>query len=103
MKYNKLVRDKIPEIIEDGGTNVITHIASDDEYQQKLHEKLLEEVEEYLESHRTEELADILEVLYALCKIQNLSWEDLEKTRKEKAEERGAFTKHIILDETIDE
>jgi predicted house-cleaning noncanonical NTP pyrophosphatase (MazG superfamily) len=100
MKYNKLVRDKIPEIIKSKGSIPITHIASDLEYKQKLNEKLQEEVNEFFEDSNKEELADILEVIYVLCDIYELDKNELEKIRKEKSEKKGAFKDKIILDET---
>ncbi|HHD80159.1 MAG TPA: phosphoribosyl-ATP pyrophosphohydrolase [Campylobacterales bacterium] len=100
MKYNKLVRDKIPEIIKNKGITPITHIASDEEYQQKLKAKLQEEVNEFLEDNSQEELADILEVIYALCNLYNFDKDKLEQLRKDKAEKRGKFKDKIILDET---
>jgi predicted house-cleaning noncanonical NTP pyrophosphatase (MazG superfamily) len=113
MKYNKLVRDKIPEIIKNSGTIPITHIASEEEYKQKLKAKLKEEVNEFLEDSNEEELTDILEVIYALCKVQNIDKEKLEQIRKNKAEKQGgktrrknkaekqgSFKNKIILDET---
>jgi predicted house-cleaning noncanonical NTP pyrophosphatase (MazG superfamily) len=100
MEYNKLVRDRIPEIITNKGAIPITHIADNQEFIEKLEEKLQEEVNEFLESKNTEELADILEVVHAICKTKNVSIEDLEKIRKLKAEERGAFAKKIILERT---
>jgi len=100
MKYNKLVRDKIPEIIKNNGAIPITHIADDEEYWQKLKEKLQEEVEEFLKDENEEELADILEVIYAICDFKNFDKEKLELLRKKKAEERGGFKDKIILDET---
>ncbi|MBS3091025.1 nucleoside triphosphate pyrophosphohydrolase [Candidatus Pacearchaeota archaeon] len=100
MKYNKLVRDKIPDIINNKGKVPKTHIASPHEYKSKLNEKLLEEVNEYLKSENSEELADILEVIHSIAKSNNLSKADLEEIRQSKANERGSFEKKIILDET---
>ena len=100
MKYDKLVRDKIPEIIKSKGVVPITHIASDEEYQQKLKAKLQEEVNEFLEDLNQEELADILEVIYALCDLYKFDKEKLEQLRKDKAKKRGGFKDKIILDET---
>lgn len=100
MKYNKLIRDKIPEIIKNKGTVPITHIASDEEYQQKLKAKLQEEVDEFLKDSNEEELADILEVIYALCDLYDIDKDKLEQLRKDKAEKRGGFKDKIILDET---
>jgi len=99
MKYNKLVRDKIPEIIKSKGKTPLTYIADDKEYKEKLKKKLHEEVEEFTSSEDKEELADILEVIYAICKSKNIKFEGLEKIRKEKQKERGGFRDKIILKE----
>jgi len=100
MRYNKLVRDKIPEIIKNKGAVPITHIASDDEYWQKLKEKLQEEVNEFTKDGNDEEIADILEVIYAICDYKKIDKKELELLRKKKVEERGGFKNKIILDET---
>ena len=100
MKYNKLVRDKIPGIIKSKGAVPITHTASDNEYQQKLKAKLQEEVNEFLKDSNEEELADILEVIYALCDMYKIDKNKLEQLRKEKAMKRGGFKNKIILDKT---
>jgi len=103
MKYNKLVRDRIPEIIKDSGITPITHIASLKEYEIKLKEKLQEEVNEFLKDSNTNELADILEVIYALGNLYQINESQLEKIREEKAQQRGKFIDKIILDETKEE
>jgi predicted house-cleaning noncanonical NTP pyrophosphatase (MazG superfamily) len=100
MKYNKLVRDRIPEIIERNGDKAITHVADDGEYQNKLREKLKEEVNEFVKDGNEKELVDILEVVYAIGELKNISKDKFESLRKTKAEERGGFKKRIILDET---
>ena len=100
MKYNKLVRDKIPEIIKKNNEVPVTHIADDEEYWDKLKEKLSEEVGEFLEEGSIEKLADVLEVVYAIRDFKKISKEELEKIRVEKAEKRGSFKQKIILDET---
>jgi len=100
MKYDKLVRDKIPEIIKKSGNVSTTHIADNEEYWNKLKKKLKEEVDEFMEENNKEELADILEVIYAICDFKGIDRDDIEKTRKEKAEKRGGFKDKIILDET---
>ncbi len=93
----KLVRDKIPDIIRSKGEEPVTRIADELEYDQKLREKLVEEVEEFLRDNNTAELADILEVVYALAGRLGTSREEVEQLRKQKAEERGGFEEGIIL------
>ncbi len=99
MKYDKLVRDKIPEIIKKKGGRAKTHVADDKEYEQKLHEKLREEVDEFLQQPNEEELADVMEVLDAIIRLHILDKKKVQAIQKEKAEERGRFEKQIILDE----
>src|SRR3989338_5660008 len=82
MEYNKLVRDKIPERIKQGGKKPITHIANDGEYWEKLKEKLQEEVSEFIEDSTEEELTDILEVIENICYFKNINKAKLEKLRK---------------------
>jgi len=102
VKYDKLVRDRIPEIIRDKGIIPVTHIASDGEYRQKLRLKLQEEVDEFLADDNTEELADILEVVYALGDLLGYDRYSLEQLRNEKASLRGQFKDGIILEETLE-
>ena len=102
MKFNKLVRDKIPKIITSNGEKPIVHIAEDKEYWEKLKEKLNEEVNEFLKEDNEEELADILEVIDGICEFKKFDKDKIEKIKIEKAEERGKFNKRIILDEVIE-
>lgn len=100
MKYNKLVRDRIPEITRTNGKIPITHIAGDREYYRKLKEKLREELEEFQKDNSAEELADMLEIIYAIADFKKIKRKKLESIRKQKAKKRGTFKKRIILDET---
>lgn len=97
--YNKLVRDKIPEIITgDNGKTCVTRIMEDDEYLETLNTKMQEELKEYLESGEVEELADLEEVLRAILDVKGVSYEEFEKIRNSKVEKRGAFKKKIFLE-----
>ena len=102
MKYDKLVRDRIPEIIEQSGKICRRRVLSDEEYLARLDEKLGEELAEYLESHSIEELADLLEVIRAAAAARGSSMEEVERIRREKAERRGAFEKRLLLMEVVD-
>ena len=97
--YNKLVRDRIPEMIESDGKTCSTEILSDDRYLQMLDAKLNEELAEYQESKSLEEMADLLEVMQAVVKARGWTWEQLEQVRQEKADKRGGFEKKILLRE----
>ncbi|WKA50725.1 nucleoside triphosphate pyrophosphohydrolase [Planococcus liqunii] len=105
--YNKLVRDRIPEVIEKTGKELSSRILEEKEYEIELKKKLSEELAEYKEAktneEAVEELADILELLYAATKIHGSSFEGLEKIRRAKAEKRGGFEKRIFLIEVEDD
>lgn len=100
MRYHKLVRDGIPDIIRKNGDKPIFHIASDREYVAKLKDKLEEEVAEFRKSLDVEELADVLEVVYALGARLGYTMRDIERIRMRKAKDRGGFAEGIILEET---
>ena len=102
IKYHKLVRDKIPELIEKEGKQSVCSVLSDKEYLEFLDQKLSEELEEYLEDKSMEELADLLEVMMAVAKARGSSIEEVEKVekiRQQKADKRGGFEKKILLEE----
>jgi predicted house-cleaning noncanonical NTP pyrophosphatase (MazG superfamily) len=95
--YNKLVRDKIPQIIEASGSKCDIRIANKNEHSTLLETKLQEEVGEFLEAKNLEELADVLEVLFGLADNLGYSEEDLIRKREEKREERGGFKEGVVL------
>ena len=97
IKYNKLVRDRIPEIIEASGKTCKTEILSDDEYLKMIDAKLDEELAEYHKDQNIEELADLMEVIYAAAIARGYTLEQLEQIRAEKAEKRGGFRDKILL------
>ena len=100
MKYDKLVRDKIPEIIRKKGETAITHIADEVEYWTKLKEKIAEEVKEFQEAESAEELADVLEVIDAIVEFKKMDMNEVRRIQREKAEKRGGFKERIILEES---
>ena len=102
IKYNKLVRDRIPEIIEKSGKTCKTEILSDEKYLRMIDAKLDEELAEYHKDQNIEELADLMEVIYAAAAARGYTVEQLEQVRAEKAEKRGGFQKKILLVEVAE-
>jgi predicted house-cleaning noncanonical NTP pyrophosphatase (MazG superfamily) len=100
-KYNKLVRDKVPDVLEAAGLDYTAYTVNNDELRDYLGKKLTEEVTEFLECPSLEELADIQEVMNGILQAYRWSETDLEYTAIAKREERGAFTKGIILREVV--
>ena len=97
MVYNKLVRDKIPAIIQSQGKKANIRILNDEEYRRALETKLDEEVSEYHKDRKLEELADILEVIYALAESSGHSMEELLEACEKKRQERGGFRDRAFL------
>ncbi|MDR7236520.1 nucleoside triphosphate pyrophosphohydrolase [Neobacillus drentensis] len=105
--HNKLVRDRIPEIIENTGKRFSTRTLTNEEYIQELKNKSREELEEYLnagnDKDAIEELADLLEIIHALAECHGASFKEVEEVRQKKAEKRGGFKEKIFLVEVEDE
>ncbi|MCM3392586.1 nucleoside triphosphate pyrophosphohydrolase [Cytobacillus oceanisediminis] len=105
--YNKLVRDRIPEIIAETGKNYSTRILDQEEFIKELKKKSLEELEEYMNANNNdealEELADLLEIIHSLAEFHWASIDRVEEIRKQKAEKRGSFKDRIFLIEVEDE
>lgn len=95
--FGKLVRDQIPDIIRQQGEIPYTAILSDDRYLAELNKKLTEEVSEYQQSNELEELADVMEVIFAICRARGFSIDELQKIREDKLKRRGGFSEKIFL------
>lgn len=104
--YNKLVRDGIPQIIEQDNHTYSMRTLSDEEYVFELKKKLGEELQEYLRTENDqealEELADVLELIHALSTVHGANPQELERIRREKADKRGGFAKKLFLIEVHD-
>ncbi|WP_139904816.1 nucleoside triphosphate pyrophosphohydrolase [Clostridium thermarum] len=100
--YNKLVRDKIPQVIKASGKKCEIRIADKEEHYKLLEAKLQEEVGEFLKDKNLEELADVMEVLFGLAESLGYSEEELMKKREEKREERGGFKDGVVLERVCD-
>ena len=95
--YNKLVRDNIPKIMISNEVKPVTRILNDEEYLEELNKKILEEVNEYIESGDVMELADIYEVLLAILDVKGINYKEFEEMRISKVRKRGAFKDKIFL------
>jgi len=96
-KYNKVVRDKIPEIIAESGKKSNIKQLDDTSFLAELEKKLIEEVNEYSESKDVEELADLLEVIYRISELRGVNSDELDKIRRDKVEKRGKFASNLFL------
>jgi predicted house-cleaning noncanonical NTP pyrophosphatase (MazG superfamily) len=98
--YNKLIRDKIPQIIAATGKKAEIRIMDEEEYTQMLNVKLQEELDEYIVadgSDQISELADLVEVVYAIIDNHGINIEEFEKVRLEKQDKRGGFNERLLL------
>lgn len=96
--YNKLVRDKIPNVINAQGNNCTTRTLESKEFVTCLNAKLLEEMQEFLSNNDIEELVDIYEVMLAILDERGVSLETFEELREKKMQARGAFKEKIFLE-----
>ena len=99
--YSKLVRDKVPDIIEAAGKKLLTRRLSEDRYKRALKQKLVEEAREVQGAESiaelTEELADVAEVMDTLIAVLGISWQEVREAQKQKKLERGGFEKRLKL------
>lgn len=97
IEYNKLVRDKIPQLIAEQGERPVFRTLGESEYSEHLERKLDEEVAEFHGEHNAEELADILEVVFALAENFGCPKEELLDVYQQKHDRRGGFRNRIFL------
>ncbi|NIL30318.1 nucleoside triphosphate pyrophosphohydrolase [Bacillus thuringiensis] len=104
--YNKLIRNKIPQIIKSNGKTPTTRILPEDEYIEELCKKTQEELTEYIKAKtkpdKLEELSDLLELINALAEHEGATLEEINNIRKKKVEERGGFSNRVFLIEVTD-
>lgn len=98
--YDKLVRDRIPEIIESSGNKCEIEVVSDEVALEYLYKKLNEEVSELLEDKNLDEIADVMEVLFAIGSKYGYSEDDVLDKRNDKRDVRGGFEDNLILKKT---
>lgn len=96
--FNKLVRDKIPDILNQSGKSFSMKLVDSEDYYKALKDKLVEEVGEFIQSDKVEELADIEEVLRAILDYKNIVYKDFEKIRIDKKRDRGGFKLKLFLE-----
>ncbi|MCL2134503.1 MAG: nucleoside triphosphate pyrophosphohydrolase [Candidatus Bathyarchaeota archaeon] len=101
-EYNKLVRDKVPQIIKQDNRIPVTRVLSDSDYLDELNKKLREELEEYLIDGNIEEIADILEVILGILEVKGVQYDEIDKIRIQKVLDRGAFNQRIFLEKVLD-
>ncbi|MDS0293432.1 nucleoside triphosphate pyrophosphohydrolase [Halogeometricum luteum] len=97
-EYDKLVRDRIPDVIRADGERPVTHAATGEEYRRRLREKLVEEATEFAEDGELAELADVLAVFDAMCDAVGTTPEEVRRLGAEKAAERGGFSDGVVLE-----
>lgn len=97
LEHNKTIRDKIPQIIKESGKDCNVKQLSDQEFLEKLEEKLSEEIIEYRNDKNPEELVDLLEVIYRIAQLKGISKEQLEQIRIKKIKEKGEFKNNFYF------
>ncbi len=106
-EYKKLVRDRIPEIIQKKGGVPETRVLAPVEYLAELKKKFQEELTEYLSAEtseaRLEEMADIFEVITALNEAEGRDIDTVIAVQQKKRDERGAFKEKIFLESVEEE
>ncbi len=100
--YNKLVRDKIPDIILKEGSLPTSHTLDDKDYIKELNKKLMEEVNEYLETENIEGMVDILEVIRAILDYKEMTYDEIEEKRIKKAKKKGTFRDKVFLEKVTE-
>ncbi|WP_071460500.1 nucleoside triphosphate pyrophosphohydrolase [Bacillus massilinigeriensis] len=101
IKYNKLVRDGIPDLLKEQGKSFSTGVLNDKEYSIKLQEALVEEMECFVESRHDKlagDIADLLEIIYAIAEQRGITEPEIEFTRQMKKKQLGGYGKKLIIE-----
>ncbi|MFD1646616.1 nucleoside triphosphate pyrophosphohydrolase [Haloarchaeobius litoreus] len=96
--YDKLVRDRIPEVIRENDETPVTHTVEGEAYRERLREKLVEEATEFRDDPSAAELGDVLDVVAAIRDAETIDADELQQKRRAKCEERGGFDDGVVLD-----
>ena len=97
-EYDKLVRDRIPEVVRENDETPVTHTVDGEAYRERLREKLVEEATEFRDDPTVEELGDVLDVVAAIREAEPVDESDLQRKRQAKAAQRGGFEDGVVLD-----
>lgn len=100
--FNKLVRDKIPELFLKDNSLPVSRTLTDEEYITELNSKLKNEIDKYLENENIEEMVDILEVIRAILDYKEVSYEEIEEKRIKKVQKKGAFKNKVYLERVME-
>ena len=99
----KLVRDLIPQIIKQSGKDCAYHEADYFELEERLYDKMIEELNEFSEAPSVEEAADMYEVLCSICWLHKIDLDEVREYAMKKKIKRGGFSRGYILEEVIDD
>lgn len=98
--HKKLIRDKIPQVIEASGDKYEVRVMEEKEFENELKKKLVEEASELLKTPRKDllnEMADVLELLKSIAEFYKIDFRLVEEKQVKKRKERGGFKKRLFL------
>ena len=97
----KLVRDRIPDIIRKEGNVPLTRRAEAEEAKSLVIAKMYEEVGEFADEPSLEEAADVYHVFMAMIRVHGMTYDQVIKAAVEKANQKGRFHDLIVLEGVV--